>query len=154
MRASLAIALFLTALLAAPAQAAPRHAPKEDAHEAVAKIHALGKGKGVRTGHELSPALAQLAASVGALSGDDRRQAESLLARPDDSQQDPSDTHKWLVPQGPGSPKCGTHFCIHWVAATADAPSLADTSPANGVPDYVEQMLAVLENEVFPCENG
>jgi hypothetical protein len=137
----------------AAALAAPAKHDKAAARAAVAKVHALGKAKGVRTGFELTPALARLAAAVPSLTGAERRQAESLLARPDDGQQDPADTHKWAVPEAPASPYCLPHFCVHWVAATGDAPSLTDTD-ADTVPDYVEQMAGVLENEVFPCENG
>ena len=46
---------------------------------------------------------------------------------------------------------CGTHFCIHWVDTTEDAPTLADAN-GNGMPDYVETMLGVFEN-VYNVEN-
>jgi hypothetical protein len=51
------------------------------------------------------------------------------------------------------TPYCGAHFCIHWVTTSADAPNLTNSN-VNPVPDYVEQMLNILENEVYPCENG
>src|SRR3954467_13558185 len=113
MQAALVTALFLAALAAAPAQAARKPHP-------VTKVEQLQKGKGVKTGYELSPALAELAAAVPTLGPADRAKAESLLARPDDTQKDPAHTHKWLVPEAtPFSPHCGTHFCVHWVAASA-----------------------------------
>jgi hypothetical protein len=153
MRATLASAVVLAALVPAAASAAPRHPTHAQAAAAVAKVHALGKGTGVRSGFELTPALAQLSRSLPALTGSERREAESLLARPDDTQRDPADTHKWTAPEAFGSPFCLAHFCVHWVALTADAPALTNTN-ANPAPDYVEQMAAVLENEVLPCENG
>lgn len=124
------------------------------AERALAKVQQLRQGNGVRTGRELTPALARLYASLPKLSREGRRAAEGILARPDDGGQDPSGTHKWSVPEAVTSPRCGAKFCIHWVATTADAPALTDTAPANGVPDYVEKMLSVFEGEVYPCENG
>jgi hypothetical protein len=149
----LVLAALMCASLPVASAAAPKHSDNAGAHAAVAKVHALAKGKGVKTGFELTPALAQLSASLPSLTGSDRDQAESLLARPDDTQQDPADTHKWTVPEAPGSPYCLAHFCVHWVAASADAPALT-SSNLDPAPDYVEQMAAILENEVFPCENG
>jgi hypothetical protein len=153
------LAPVLVALIVAGAQSAgasPHSDPatRGQAHAVLAHVEWLGRGNGVRTGRELSPALGRLYASLPALSPGDRERAEAILARPDDTQSDAPDTHKWTVPEAVGSPDCVAHFCVHWVAFTADAPSLADTSPANGVPDYVEQMARILENEVFPCENG
>jgi hypothetical protein len=107
----------------------------------------------VKTGRELTPALNRLFASLPKLSPDDRRAAEGILARPDDGDQDPSGTHKWSVPEAPTSPDCGVHFCIHYVQTSSDAPDQTTTLP-NTHPDYVEEMLSVFEDEVYPCENG
>ncbi len=41
---------------------------------------------------------------------------------------------------------CGTVVCIHYVTSTADAPVLTDTTPANGIPDSVEQALGTAED--------
>jgi Family of unknown function (DUF6055) len=57
----------------------------------------------------------------------------------------------YTVPQAPKSPKCGPHFCVHWVAEGIDAPSLTD-SDGNGVPDFVQQVLQVAEH-VHEVEN-
>jgi hypothetical protein len=60
------------------------------------------------------------------------------------------------VPEAPRSPACGGRFCVHWVAEGADAPSLADANGAaddDGVPDYVERVLAVA-SRVAAVENG
>jgi len=61
-------------------------------------------------------------------------------------------TRAWLdritaiaTPPG-GSPTYETtHFRVTWVTSGPDAPSLADVSPANGVPDWVERTGAALE---------
>ncbi|MFL5842305.1 MAG: hypothetical protein ACJ77Z_17800, partial [Thermoleophilaceae bacterium] len=153
MRAPIATAAVLLTVLPATAAGAPTHPDKADGKAAIEEIHALGKGKGVHTGFELSAAMAQLTASLPSLADRDRVRAESILARPDDDQRDPADTHKWSVPEAPGSPFCLALFCVHWVAASSDAPSLA-SSNANPAPDYVERMAGILENEVYPCENG
>ncbi|HEY0279986.1 MAG TPA: MXAN_6640 family putative metalloprotease [Solirubrobacterales bacterium] len=66
----------------------------------------------------------------------------------------PSRTPWGAVGEAPASPDCGPHFCVHWAAFGADAPSRADHN-ADGIPDYVERVLAVaeyvqhVENEVL-----
>jgi hypothetical protein len=57
----------------------------------------------------------------------------------------------YTAPQAPRSPACGPHFCVHWVAEGIDAPSLAD-SDGDGVPSFVEQVLAIAEH-VHAIEN-
>ena len=146
--------LLLIAAAALPAAAGARPPSHAEAQRALATAKALEKGRGVRTGRELTPALNRLFASLPRLSGDDRREAEAILARPNDSQPDPAGTHKWTAPPADQKVKCGTHFCIHYVITTADAPDLTDTSPPDGIPDYVAEMLRVFEQEVYPCENG
>jgi hypothetical protein len=97
-RARLVLLVGLAGLgLAAPATAAKPG--KTRAKHALAKVEQLSNGKGVHTGRELSPALAQLYAALPALAGDDRRQAEAILARPDDGQADQDGTHKWIGPE-------------------------------------------------------
>ena len=68
----------------------------------------------------------------------------AILARPDDAQADPTDTHKWSGKEAPGSPVCSTHFCVHWTAVGGDASTSG----------YAAQLRDILENEVYPCENG
>lgn len=135
------IAGLAAAALANPAAAAPT--PRQ-AQRALAHVRQLQQGHGVRTGYDLSPALARLYASLPSLSGSDRLQAESILARPDDNGPDPAGTHKWSGPEAGGSPVCGAHFCVHWTAAGADSSNQT----------YAQQMLDVLEAQVYPCENG
>src|SRR3954453_7634341 len=109
------LALGLLAL--APAsQAAPRARAQPNqaqAKLALVKVQQLQKGQGVRTGYELSPALAQLYAALPSLSAADRQTAESILARPDDAQADPAGSHKWSGHEA-GAPECTVHFCVHW----------------------------------------
>ncbi|HEX3735394.1 MAG TPA: MXAN_6640 family putative metalloprotease [Solirubrobacterales bacterium] len=76
--------------------------------------------------------------------------------RPTEGRERPTDDpdpnrNAYTVPQAPKSPYCGPNFCVHWVAKGIDAPSLAD-SDGNGVPDFVEQVLAVAEH-VHTIEN-
>src|SRR3954451_20801584 len=70
----------------------------------------------------------------------------AILFRPDDTQADPTGTHKWTGKEdkGGGSPACSTHFCVHWTASGADASNAT----------YAGQMRDILEHEVYPCENG
>jgi len=62
----------------------------------------------------------------------------------------------YTVPQAPQSPACTANFCVHWVAAGVDAPSVVDANgigDGDGVPDYVERVEAVAEH-VYSIENG
>jgi hypothetical protein len=68
----------------------------------------------------------------------------AVRARPDDGQPDPAGTHKWSGPEAGNSPYCTGHFCVHFTATGADASNLS----------YAKQLGDVLENEVYPCENG
>jgi hypothetical protein len=98
---------------------------------------------------EPTPLLRELAVRLPALHGSERRQAHALLLRPTDGDNDPSGDG-YTVPEAP--PYCTAHYCIHWVATTGDAPSLADSN-SNGIPDYVELVGATAEN-VHQVENG
>lgn len=153
MRTGLATLLCaLAGVLAAPGVAAaagndPRH---EAALQALRHAQDLRQGVGVKTGRELTPALAELAQKRKHLGSDGRLQADALFARPTGSESAPG--HPYSVAEA--TPDCGTHFCIHYVTTTTDAPDQTDTSPANGIPDYVDDMLSAFENQVFPCENG
>lgn len=60
------------------------------------------------------------------------------------------------VPEARRSPACAGHFCVHWVEEGIDAPALRDgdgSEDADGVPDYVERVLAV-GSRVHAVENG
>ena len=92
--------------------------------------------------------LRDLAARKRELAGPERELAEALLARPDDG--DVPVGTGWNVPEAGASPVCsavpGTDVCVHWVETGPDAPSPADVSPANGVPDWVDRTLATWEH--------
>jgi hypothetical protein len=93
--------------------------------------------------------LRDLAARKRDLAGPERELAEALLARPDD--RDVPVGNGWNgVPEAAGSPVCsglpGAALCVHWVSTGTDAPSPADVNPANGVPDWVDLVLATWEN--------
>jgi hypothetical protein len=74
--------------------------------------------------------------------------AESLGRSADEL---PLGRDSYTVPDAPLSPDCGEHFCVHWVDQGIDAPRLKDTN-GDGVPDYVERVLAVAEH-VHEIEN-
>jgi hypothetical protein len=59
--------------------------------------------------------------------------------------------NSYTVPEASGSPACDANFCVHWVDQGLDAPRLKDTD-GNGVPDYVERVLAIAEH-VHQIEN-
>jgi hypothetical protein len=83
--------------------------------------------------------LRNLAASVRHLSGADRRLAESILARPTDGH-----SGDYSAPKSDFRHKCFTHFCVHWVRSTRDAPSLADENPKNHIPDWIDKTKSVM----------
>src|SRR4051794_11474318 len=80
--AAIAAAILLALPTAASAAGAPHG--KRAAEHALKRVKDLKKGIGVRTGRELTPALAQLAARRGALDATQRKEAAALLARPTD----------------------------------------------------------------------
>jgi hypothetical protein len=149
------LAVAAASLPAGAALGSPGHTAPTRAQAVAALQHAqsLLAGHGDRTGRELTPALAQLYASLSQLGASDRRAGEALLARPDGPGPDPPGTHKWNGPEALGSPACAGKFCVHWTLAPPDNPSPVDTN-VNSVPDYVDKMLDIFVREVYPCENG
>jgi hypothetical protein len=119
------------------------------AESALDRVEQLRQGQGVRSGRELTPALAALAKRQGSLSSGDRERARSILARPTDGASDPFGDGYTVAEH---APFCTADFCIHFVTSTADAPSLTD-SDSDGFPDYVETMAAQFEF-VHSIENG
>jgi hypothetical protein len=97
--------------------------------------------------------LRDLALRVRELSGAERRQAERLLARPDDGDVPDSAGNGWTTTEALLSPLCGTdvgfdaNVCVHWVDTTADAPPPVDDVPVggDGYPDQVNATLSELE---------
>ena len=155
-RLTVLAALVLLAAPASSGQAVPRDLKTralERAHaaadSALERARALRAGRGVVTGRELTPALAELSARYGALDPAGQREADRLLARPTDEAGDP-EGDGYTVPEH--TPICTTNFCMHWVTTTADAPDLTDTD-GDGAPDIVEAMAAELE-AVRSSQNG
>jgi hypothetical protein len=150
---AVAAALFTLLLAAMPAQAAQNQRLRElrtdrpAAERALTKVQRLLRGEGVRTGRELTPALLSLKKRRAALDAADRRAANRIFSRPTD----PGDDDEYTGNLAP--PVCGTHFCIHYVTTTEDAPNLADGADANSTPDYVDFMLGAFEHS-FATENG
>lgn len=76
------------------------------------------------------------------LSAEQRVVAMSILARPTDGAADKYGDG-YTVPEA--IPYCTTDACVHYVTSTDDAPDLTDAN-GNGIPDYVDQTAAVIEN--------
>jgi hypothetical protein len=104
----------------------------------------------------MSQAKAGLGAAVSTISSPFQQPFLAPRPRPTETRWRPTDkpdaSHsEYTVPEAPRSPACGTHFCVHWVDRSLDRPSLKDGN-ANGIPDYVEKVLAVAEH-VHQVEN-
>ena len=117
----------------------------EEAEEILA-----GDAEAAPTGRELTVALRDLALALPALRGSERREARAILVRPTDGAGDPLGDGYAVDEE---TPVCSAGFCVHYVAATNDAPSLVDVSPANGIPDYVERVLEAAEAS-YSVANG
>ncbi|HET9215164.1 MAG TPA: MXAN_6640 family putative metalloprotease, partial [Gaiellaceae bacterium] len=95
-------------------------------------------------GRDATLILRDLAARLDDLDGAERRLAEAILARPTDGKV-PEGTHAYKA--GTVSRyTCGADMCFHWVETTADAPDLNDTTPADGIPDWVGNVQATWEH--------
>jgi hypothetical protein len=89
--------------------------------------------------------LRNLAGSYRQLSPADRHLARAILARPTDGGFDPNlGLDNYTAPKSDFRHKCYTHFCVHWVRSTRDAPSLRDRSPKNHVPDWIDKVRSVM----------
>jgi hypothetical protein len=95
--------------------------------------------------HDATLILRDLVARIHDLSPADQAVARRILGRPSDGGSDPQG-HGWGTTEAVGSPACGTHVCVHWVSTTTDAPAGTDTTPANGIPDWVDTTLLTLEH--------
>ena len=137
------ISILALALFAPSALAGDSASPAQVLDRSQAAMRGAGDGR------EVTPLLKDLAVAFPKLRGADREAARRLLARPTRGDAGPNE-EQYSVAEAP--PMCTTHFCVHWVATTADAPSLTDDN-ANGTPDYVETMAAVFE-DVYAFQNG
>jgi hypothetical protein len=104
----------------------------------------------------LAPGATALATAVPSLASPSQKPFIAPKPRPTEAPQRPTDDpdpnrNAYSVPEAPRSPKCGRHFCVHWVAEGLDAPSLADAN-GDGVPDFVERVLKIAEH-VHSVEN-
>ena len=147
------VALVATLLLAAPATARDRE--REAAVEALERAEALAKGRGVRSGRELSPALAALAARRSDLGRFERREADALLARPTENPDPTVPPNLGLQPYQSATTSDDTdHFRVHWVESTSDndAPPGANNNTSD-TPAYITGLKAALE-KAFEVENG
>ncbi len=140
-----AAVLLLIALAASPAAARAQagHGPAT-ARTALHRAEAL-----IRPGHHAVPrdgtiALRDLALGEHALGRSGQQAAQQMLARPPDDT-DPADVSSWPDGEDPSSPLCDTTICVHWAAPGADAPPATDTSPADGIPDWVATVLQTAE---------
>jgi hypothetical protein len=103
-----------------------------------------------------APASSGLAAAVPSLASPSQKPFVAPQPRPTEARLRPTDDpdpnrNAYTVPQAPKSPRCGRHFCVHWVAEGIDAPNLTD-SDNDGVPNFVEQVLRIAEH-VHAVEN-
>jgi hypothetical protein len=97
---------------------------------------------------DATTALHDVALALPALEGAERRRARNLLARPTDGQNDP--IGDGYPPAAPIASAHSDNFCVFWVNAQGfpDAPDLTDangSADGDGVPDYVESLLAIAE---------
>jgi hypothetical protein len=144
------LAMLAAAALAAPAaQGQVQHfasPPQPAATSSASTPELLRQAKQAltqRSGADLTLVLRELAARLPHLSGWQRREAHSLLARPSDGTADPQD-NGYSVPEDSRSPVCSAHFCVHWVDTGDDAPDLTDAD-GNGRPDYVDTTITAAE---------
>jgi hypothetical protein len=94
--------------------------------------------------------LRDLVLRLDELSAAQLRQARAILARPTDGVGDPQGDGYTVAEE---APVCSTNGCVHYVGSTIDAPDPTDTTPANGIPDYVDNTSAIFE-EVWGVEVG
>lgn len=155
----IALATVLTALAAlapsASAQEAPGPDPALNEAQAIVELNEAEQALATTDPHAADPTeeIRDLAAALPYLEGAERRRARAVLARPpaDEGGVEPFGG-EWSQPEAANSPVCDTRFCVHWVDGGADAPDLTDTTPANGVPDYVELVL-MRAQESFQVQN-
>lgn len=142
--------VFVAALLAFPlalpslaAAQAPAEGPVTEA-EALRALddakEALNAPQTQADAREATLALRDLALSIPALEGRDRRRAAAILSRPTDR----SD-RRYFGPEAPGSPICDPGFCVHWTTKSGNAPKPGFVGEVNGAAKRVQ----AVENEML-----
>ena len=120
-------------------------APSEpEAKRALERAQDVLDGQPGPADRELTVILRDLALNLPALEGEERKEAQAVLARPTDGSRD-AFGDGYSTSAGTPSRECTANFCVHWVTSTEDRPDLADSNGINdgdGVPDYVERILA------------
>lgn len=110
-----------SATAAAAVPATVDDSPRAVLDRAVRALRGTGQERASGPRPDPTIALTELFAVRSRLSGDDRLQADALLARPTDRARDP-------FGDGYGArstKKCSSVLCLHWVRSTADAPPSA-----------------------------
>jgi hypothetical protein len=74
-----------------------------------------------------------------------RARARQVLARPTDGDVPPG-TQSSYGSNAEQAPVCAANTCVHYVITGRHRPEPADTSPANGVPDYVDLVSQTVED--------
>ena len=127
-------------------------APAVELAEAVAAVTAP-VGPTTVGGRDATTELRDLALVLPELEGPERRTARRLLARP------PANDSgfegfggEWANNANEADPVDTPHFRVHYVTNTVDAPPLADVSPVNGIPDYVD-LVALRAEESYTRQN-
>lgn len=144
-RSFLLVAAVGSALLGAPAAEA-KPVPPDEAERTLAQAEALlgdernrlstvSAAADVLPGRDATRVLLRLSASLDALGPAERRRAERLLARPGDGGRGDS-----FGKEAAASPVCNARVCVHWSRKAATAPPKADRDPANGIPDFVDEV--------------
>jgi len=150
--AALAVGAALLSAAAASAQGPVDELSESDAGEildtAQATVAPQAAPADAEPAADASVAMHDLAAAVPALAGDERREANALLARPTDGADDPI---RDGYPAGARIASAESpNFCVFWVddAGFQDAPDLTDANgvgDGDGTPDYVESLLGIAE---------
>jgi len=159
LRAWLGIAAGLGCFMLAAGPAHGLEPAQATEAEAVAQLEqAVAALEGAEPARDVTNELRELALALPALQGADRRRALAILARPpsNDGVTSPFGG-EWPCPDS-GPNDCAmsaesANFKVHWPEIDncdapepgCDEPDLTDDSPANDLPDYIDDVLAAAE---------
>lgn len=133
--------LITGGLLASPVAAQDKSPAADKGSAVIDRVLELASGDTPAQASDMTMALVELRKALPTLTGADRREAQSLLARPTDG---PNDPQGFGYTVAEAAPLCSASLCVHYVASTSDAPPAVDAN-ANGVPDGVEFTLATMD---------